>query len=105
MSGYAAIKITKRNLGAILASLSDSPGGEARFVHACLVYPYAGGDVYFIRGNYKRQQNAWDFCDHLKTEQELSEEFTHNSSDGKFRPKPDGEWFVVTPKETANAET
>lgn len=99
MPGYAAIKLTTSTLGSVLVSLSSTPGGEARFMHACLVYPYKEGeDVYFVRGNFKNKPGLYGFDDHLFTEAELSEMFDWTSSDGKQRNnsnKPNGDWFVV----------
>lgn len=99
MPGYATIKLTTDTLGSVLASLSDTPGGEARFMHACLMYPYKEGeDVYFVRGNFKNKPGAYDFDDHLFTAAQLDEMFDWTSSDGKQRKysvKPNGEWFVV----------
>lgn len=99
MPGYAAIKLTTGTLGSVLASLSDTPGGEARFMHACLVYPYKDGeDVYFVRGNFKNKPGIYDLDDHLFSEQQLNDIFDWTSSDGiqrKYASKPGGEWFVV----------
>jgi hypothetical protein len=99
MPGYAAIRLTTGTLGSVLSSLSDTPGGEARFMHACLVYPYKEGeDVYFVRGNFKNKGGLYGFDDHLFTEAQLKELFDWTSSDGlyrKYTSKPNGEWFVV----------
>src|SRR3954465_7180907 len=76
MPGYAAIRLTTGTLGSVLSSLSDTPGGEARFMHACLVYPYKEGeDVYFVRGNFKNKGGLYGFDDHLFTEAQLKELF------------------------------
>lgn len=98
MPGFAAIKLTTSTLGSVLSSLSDTPGGEARFMYACLLYNYTGEDVYFVRGNYKNKTGLHGFEDHLFTEAELNEIFDWASSDGckrKNAHKPQGDWFVV----------
>lgn len=99
MPGYFAIKLTSGTLGSVLASLSDTPAGKARFMHACLVYPYEEGkDVYFVRGNYNNKSGVHTLDDHLFNEERLSNIFDWSSSDGKQRKnanKPDGNWFVV----------
>jgi hypothetical protein len=101
MPGYATIRLSPQTLGAVLASLSDTPGGEARFMHACLVYNYTGEDVYFVRGNYKNKPGLHDFDDHLFTAAQLDEMFDWTSTDGMMRKnarKPNGEWFAVFAK-------
>lgn len=109
MPGYATIKLTTDTLGSVLASLSDTPGGEARFMHACLRYPYKEGeDVYFVRGNFKNKSGLHDFDDHLFTESQLNEIFDWTSSDGKQRAyasKPNGYWFTVFLKGTQQIDT
>lgn len=109
MDGYAAIQLNRRNFGSILASLRDSPGGEARLLEACLRYPYPGDDVriYFIRGNWRRITSAmWDFSDHIFTEEALDEKFKTSKfkKESKYRPKPEGEWFVIWPKEDVKGQ-
>jgi hypothetical protein len=101
MTSYAAIQLLQKNFGAILASLKDSPGGEARFVEACLKYPYKENtDIYFIRGNYQNKEGMYDFSGHIMTGEEIDQKFTTTlQSNGKYRAKPGGEWFVVNMKE------
>lgn len=103
MDGYAAIQLNRKNFGSVLASLKDSPAGEARFLDACFRYPYPGDDirVFFIRGNWKRTTTGhWDFYDSIFTEEALDEKFdtAKFKKDSKYRPKPEGEWFVIWPK-------
>lgn len=98
MPGFATIKLTPQTLGSVMSSLSDTPGAQAKFMYACLIYDYNGEDVYFVRGNYKNKPGLHGFEDHLFTKTQLNEVFDWTSSDGVRRRHasiPSGEWFVV----------
>jgi hypothetical protein len=97
---FAAIKISRDNIGTMLSCVSDSPNGENRLIYAMWNYPYkAGVTYYFVGGNYLKA-NYPDYSLHILTQDELDLLFSYNQP--KARPgqrNPDINWFAVRLKE------
>ena len=94
---YAAIKVSRDTITAILRHVTNVPAGQERLIYAMLKYPFKD-DVphYFIGGNYLKL-NQPDYSKQILTQSELDLLFTYSKQKPKQgRTNPDTTWFPVT---------
>lgn len=100
MTSFAAIKLHKDTIIAVLGHVADTPAGKEKLVWAMLRYQYQPDtELYFIGGNYLRI-NQPDYSRHILTRTELDLLFTYKDQKKRNgRRDPNLNWFVVTPRE------
>jgi len=98
---YAAIKLNKETIGAVMTSALDGNGGRERLVWEMLKYPYQPGiEHYFVGGNYLNRPGPTDYSRQILTRTELDRLFSYKEQEKKAgRRDPSLNWFPVTLRE------
>lgn len=100
MVSYAAVPINSDTILALFAHVSENPDGHSRLAWAMFRYPWVEGcEYYFIGGNYLGLSYP-NYIRQILTRSQLDSWFTYDkkSTERRNGPRPNGWWFVVTPR-------